>query len=118
MEVFMADQLQDFLVTLATDSGKLGEFIRDPEASMQAAELDDDDRGALRSGNPSAIYGRLTGQGGFAPVYAPPNVVVVVDLYALGDQRIPVIRQGTSHQLSGQAGIVYAAPVYAQPQPV
>lgn len=53
--------LKEFLSQLALDASKLGEFIHDPEASMTAGELGDEDKGALRSGFPSIIFARLAG---------------------------------------------------------
>ena len=59
----MANQeLRDFLVGLATDHAKLGEFIRDADAAMKGAGLAPEDEAALKSGNPMAIHARLTGQ--------------------------------------------------------
>src|SRR5215217_3505522 len=75
-----ADELRSFLVNLATDPARLGEFIRDPEA-------------ALKSGNPAAIYARITGQEVTAP--SQPVTVLVVDLVrASGEdaEDTPVIR--------------------------
>ena len=72
----MADELRNFLSGLATDARRLGEFIRDPDSSMKQAGLSADDQATLKSGNPSAIYARITGQ------VAPPVTVVVADLPA------------------------------------
>lgn len=87
------------------DSEKLGEFIKDPEQAISGAELAEEDRAALRSGNPSEIYGRLTGQETFRPA---PATVLVVDLMpseAGGDPDTPTIRgydPGAYHQAQQQ----------------
>jgi hypothetical protein len=54
-------KLKNFLSQLAEDPKKLGEFIHDPEAAMNAAKLSDNDKAALRSGFPAIIYARLAG---------------------------------------------------------
>lgn len=40
-----------FIADLALDPGTLAHYMKDPEAAMQAAGLDDDEKGVLRSGN-------------------------------------------------------------------
>src|SRR4051812_18160964 len=72
--------LRDYLVRLATDPAELGRFVKDPEASMEAAELPARDRVALKSGDPSAIYSRLTGAAAM-----PPVTVLVVDMQAAAE---------------------------------
>src|SRR5215217_3169950 len=88
-----ADELRSFLVNLATDPARLGEFIRDPDAAMSDTDLDTQDQAALKSGNPAAIYARITGQEVTAP--SQPVTVLVVDLVrASGEdaEDTPVIR--------------------------
>src|SRR5215217_7611861 len=88
-----ADELRSFLVNLATDPARLGEFIRDPDAAMSDIDLDTQDQAALKSGNPAAIYARITGQEVTAP--SQPVTVLVVDLVrASGEdaEDTPVIR--------------------------
>jgi hypothetical protein len=46
---------------LATDPRKLGEFLHEPEETMSAANLSEEDKAALRSGVPGMIYARLIG---------------------------------------------------------
>jgi hypothetical protein len=53
--------LKEFLSDLAQDPQRLGEFILDPDAAMDAAELNDEDKDALRSGFTGIIYARLSG---------------------------------------------------------
>src|SRR5215831_688658 len=74
-----AEKFKAFLVSLATDPAKLGQFIKDPDRTMRAAELSDEEQALLKSGNPAAIYGMLTGQSTPA---AAPVTVLVVDLIA------------------------------------
>jgi hypothetical protein len=40
-----------FIADLALDPGKLAHYMEDPEAAMQAAGLDDDEKGVLRTGS-------------------------------------------------------------------
>src|SRR4051794_25548040 len=83
------DRVREFLVSLATDPAELGRFVRDPRASMSAAELDPDDQAILSSGDAGAINARLTG----GPGGQPPVIVLVVDLTpgaAEGEQNVSV----------------------------
>lgn len=64
--------LQQFLTDLAIDRSKLADFIRDPEGSMAAADLDDRARGALRSGSASAMWDLILNRNGTAPAETPP----------------------------------------------
>ena len=75
--------LRRYLVKLATDPGELGRFIKDPEKSMESAGLSDEEQAILKSGNPSAIYGRVAGgAGGARGAYStPPVTVLVVDVH-------------------------------------
>ena len=72
------DRLRSFLVGLATDPAALGRFIRDPDAEMSDADLANEDRAVLRSGNPGMIHARLAGRGTAAA--SPPAVMLVVDM--------------------------------------
>jgi hypothetical protein len=67
------DRLRDFLVTLATDPAALGNFVKDAEAAMSAADLDPADQAVLRSGDPNVINTRIAG----GPSGAAPMVLVV-----------------------------------------
>ena len=102
------NQLRDYLVKLATDAAELGRFVKDPDASMEGAGLSADERAALRSGNPSAIYARLSGAG----ASASSVTVLVVDLEpgAEGAPQTPTIRGGYGTILGG------GQPVYPQYQ--
>ena len=53
--------LRELLSELAQNPQRLGEFILDPDAVMDAAELSDEDKRALRSGFTGVIYARLAG---------------------------------------------------------
>jgi len=56
-----ATDLKEFMSGLATDPRKLGEFLHQPEDTMSAANLSEEDKAALRSGVPGMIYARLKG---------------------------------------------------------
>ena len=56
-----ATDLKEFMSGLATDPRKLGEFLHEPEETMSAANLSEEDKAALRSGVPGMIYARLKG---------------------------------------------------------
>lgn len=77
----MATELRDFLADLATDPKVLAGFIADADAAMEQAELADDDRKLLRSGNLAAIQARLAGAD--AGSATTPQIVVVVGLEQL-----------------------------------
>jgi hypothetical protein len=74
----MAIELREFLAGLATDPRRLAEFMADADAAMEKAELAEDDRKLLKSGNLAAIQARLAGPGA-----AAPQIVVVVGLEQL-----------------------------------
>ena len=57
-----SDEFHAFLVALATDPTRLGAFIKDPDAAMRAAGVDEVDQVILKSGQPATIYARLSGQ--------------------------------------------------------
>jgi hypothetical protein len=54
-------ELREFLASLAVDPKKLGAFIHDPDTTMAAEGLSEEDQHALRSGFPALIHARLTG---------------------------------------------------------
>jgi hypothetical protein len=56
-----ATGLKEFLLNLATDPRKLGEFLHAPEAAMSAANLSEADKTALRSGVSGMVAARLAG---------------------------------------------------------
>src|SRR5688500_14093827 len=70
------DSLKTFLVGLATDPARLGAFTQNPEAEMQSAGIDEPDRDILRSGDPAAIHGRITGQ---TAQSQPPMIILIID---------------------------------------
>lgn len=55
------DKLEDFLTKLATDPQTLGQFIHDPDAAMNAANLSNEEQAALRTGFPDLVDARLAG---------------------------------------------------------
>src|SRR5215217_5287157 len=88
----MANQeLREFLVGLATDHAKLGQFIRDPKTAMSEAKLAPEDEAALKSGDPMAIHARLTGQ---SVDVTAPTTVLIVDLISMGGEKsdTPMVR--------------------------
>jgi hypothetical protein len=56
----MEDRLMAFWVAMATDPMKYEAWLREPEAAMAAAGLDEVERAVARSGNARTIYTRLT----------------------------------------------------------
>lgn len=64
------DRLMAFWVAMATDPMKHEAFLRAPEAAMDAAGLDAAERQVALSGNPQAIYARLTHKA--LPASPPP----------------------------------------------
>ena len=54
------DRLMAFWVAIASDPMKHEAFLRDPDAAMAAAGLDEAERAVVRSGNARTIYARLT----------------------------------------------------------
>ncbi len=87
------DKVRAFLVKLATDPRELGQFIKDPEATMNSAGLGADDQAVLKSGNQAAINSRLAGR---TMAKAAPVTLLVVDIGADGK---PSIREG--HPVGG-----------------
>ena len=61
------DRFARFIADLALDPGKLARYKEDPEAAMQAAGLDDDEKGVLRTGNFNLICDYL-GDSGARPI--------------------------------------------------
>jgi hypothetical protein len=72
----MATELREFLAGLATDPKRLAEFMSDADAVMEKAELAEDDRNLLKSGNLAGIQARLAGA-------VPAQIVVVIGLEQL-----------------------------------
>jgi hypothetical protein len=72
----MATELREFLAELATDPKRLAEFMADADDVMEKAELAEDDRNLLKSGNLAGIQARLAGA-------VPPQIVVVIGLEQL-----------------------------------
>jgi hypothetical protein len=99
------DGLKSFLVGLATDPARLGAFIKDPDAELEAAGVDEANRAILKSGNPAAIYGLISGQ---QSAQQPPIIVLIIDA-AEGD--------GDAAQLNvrGQAGAQAMYPMIMPP---
>src|ERR1700732_5348768 len=73
------DEFRAFLVALATDPAKLGNFIKDPDGSMGAAGIDAVDQAILKSGQAWIIHARLLGQR-FSFTPPAPTTVLVVDM--------------------------------------
>ena len=81
-------KLREFLVGLATDPAKLGQFIKDPDSAMHGADLSADEQTVLKSGDPGAIYARLGGR----PTPSPaPVTVLVVDLTSESGKESPTM---------------------------
>ena len=78
----LADPFCSFMVELATDPAKLGAFIKNPDAAMKAAGIDEVDQVILKSGHPPTIHSRLSGQRfSFTPPEpSMPVTVLVVDM--------------------------------------
>jgi hypothetical protein len=76
------DPFRGFMVALATDPAKLGAFIKDPDATMTAAGIEDVDQVILKSGHAATIHARLSGQKFSLTPPAPttPVTVLVVDM--------------------------------------
>jgi hypothetical protein len=81
------DKLRAFLVEVATNHHRLGEFIADHEAAMKAAGLGAEDQALLKSGNATAINARVRGK---VTAKAPPPCLLV----HLQDDGTPSIREG------------------------
>src|SRR4051812_29188196 len=76
----MAIELREFLAELATDPKRLAEFMANADGAMEKAEIAEDDRELLKSGNLATIYARLAG---LQPGAAAPQIVVVAGLEQL-----------------------------------
>ncbi|HYW73119.1 MAG TPA: hypothetical protein VE961_18980, partial [Pyrinomonadaceae bacterium] len=71
----MAENLRQFLSEIATDPKRLGAFISDPEAAMDEAGLEDDDKQLVKSADLVQINQRLLAE---SKGEATPPVVVIV----------------------------------------
>ncbi len=71
--------LKEFLTELAVNAQQLGAFIHDPDAAMEAAELSEEDKRALKSGFTHVIYARLAGMSTEEAFQIPPQPL---DLFA------------------------------------
>jgi hypothetical protein len=58
----MSDKLNSFLTDLAVNPKKLGEYQANPDAAMIKAGLDDNERAALKGGDPEKVYALLAAQ--------------------------------------------------------
>jgi hypothetical protein len=114
------DGFKSFLVALATDPSRLGEFIRDPDATMTAAGIPDADQAILKSGNPAAIYGRLAGPAAAPPAAAaaPAAVLLVVDIARdEAGKEVGVIIRTAPAGLQAQGGFFPQFPQFPQQFP-
>jgi hypothetical protein len=94
-----SDSVRKFLVSLATDPARLGAFIKDPDAELEAAGLSEQDRAALKSGNPAAIYGLVSGQQASPSGGAqdqPPIIVLIIDAEKGAEGGEPKLRVRTA----------------------
>jgi precorrin-6B methylase 1 len=71
--------LREFLRDLALDPMKQANFIKDPEASMKAAKLDDRGQRTLFSGSAAAMWDLLRGGTPNEEIKLPPATVPVAD---------------------------------------
>jgi hypothetical protein len=108
------DSFRSFLVGLATDPAKLGQFMKDPDGSMSDAGLAEEDKAIILSGDLGAINARIRGQA--APRPAP---LLVVDMAAEDEsgQATPTIRALPVASLQIYPQVVPVRPVI-QPQVV
>src|SRR6266436_4308060 len=81
------DKLRAFLVELATQPQRLGEFIADPDAAMKAAGVEAGDQTLLKSGDATAINSRVRGK---VTAKAPPPLLLV----HLQEDGTPSIQEG------------------------
>ena len=103
------DSFRSFLVGLATDPAKLGQFMKDPDGSMSDAGLAEEDKAIVLSGNLGAINARIRGQA--APKPAPLLVVDMAGEDEAGEAG-PIIRALPMAPLEVYPQITY--PVYPQ----
>jgi hypothetical protein len=61
------DEFRTFLVALATDPARLGEYIKDPDDAMRKAGISDVDQVVLKAGQAWMIHTRLSPTSGFFP---------------------------------------------------
>jgi hypothetical protein len=78
----MEKKLIDFLSELAANPKKLAEFMVDPDKSMGAAKLEDDDQEVLKSCDINRINAKLMGK--VEAPEMPPVVVVTAELLTRG----------------------------------
>jgi hypothetical protein len=90
------DKLREFLVKLATDHAEFGQFMKDPDASMERAGLSTEEQTLLKSGNAAAINARLTGK--TVPKAPPP--LLLVDLSPDGT---PTVRETSTPHIVAAA---------------
>lgn len=70
----MADaELRAFLSGLAEDPERLAALIRDPDAVLAASDLDEEDKMAILSGDPTVLQARL-----FDPDARPVQMALLV----------------------------------------
>jgi hypothetical protein len=76
----MSDELKRYMVELASDVGKLADFMLDPRAAMEATGLSKDSQDVLMSGDQGRIYATLKGLPipAAAPAPSPPQLPTVV----------------------------------------
>jgi hypothetical protein len=91
----MSDRLKAYMIELATDVGRLTEFMFDPKKAMEAAGLTTDEQAIVTSGDQARIYATLKGLPLPEPAAAPPppQLPTVVSV-------IP--QDGSSAQAGGQ----------------
>jgi len=117
-----ADEFRSFLIALATDPAKLGAFIKDPDGSMGAANIDPVDQVILKSGQPWTIHARLLGQKfSFTPPAPTPTVLVVDMTRQTGaggsdETEQPTVRTGTVFTASANQGSSTMFPNFPIPQ--
>jgi hypothetical protein len=100
------DKLRAFLVELATQPQRLGEFIKDPDAAMKTAGLEAEDQTLLKSGNATAINARLRGK---VTPKAPPPLLLV----HLQEDGTPSIQEGYGVGTTNfPQQVVYPQPMY------
>jgi hypothetical protein len=120
-----ADEFRSFLVALATDPGKLGAFIKDPDGSMAAANIDPVDQVILKSGQPWTIHVRLLGQKFWftPPAPTPTPTVLVVDMTrqigagGSDEPEQPTVRAATAFSASANQGSSPMFPNFPQVHP-
>jgi len=92
-----------FLTLLSVDAPTMAASIRNPQATMQQADLSETDRGILASHSPSAMWDHLLGRNGHH-VPQPANVPVQVQ-QAMEGSRGSLVVVGTGIRAVGQMTI-------------